>query len=429
MFDREKQIVINKFCDAIFRDTNEITLGKIISLPIPESIKKYFDEDIKQRLDRELAEIKNFSTFNFEKPEVKPLLNELTVVLKTTKTFDINEFSTSLKLALDFTIDYLLRPCDILTDFVYDYKNEQSSEFILRRLKFVHDYEYLPEIIKGYLSRKNIDSIRKKEFLSLITKANKEFTKEFTILDHYENFRSFKNFLNKLDLYLTANAEAEAFQIFLTDSEQENFVAFIEEKKKDLTDPRLDFKAFLQSVTLPRTEAARKSNALDFLEEGKKSLSDEKSEKKVHQTTPTIKAEPSTETVSTQNSGELFEHQSELFTEKTNEQEVVEFEQPEEHSKNNNELFNKLTSKEKFEKTDFARNLDGQIKNRLRKLVIKKLFNGIDEEYYSTVALLDKAESWDEASQYLTDLFQRKNIQPYSKAAIKFTEFLYDNIR
>ncbi|MBM4176372.1 MAG: hypothetical protein FJ213_09395 [Ignavibacteria bacterium] len=428
MFDREKQIVINKFCDVIFKDHNEITLGKIISLAIPESIIKYFDEDIKQRLDRELAEIKNFSTFNFEKPEVQPLLAELTVILKTTKSFSMNDFSTSLKSALDFTIDYLLRPCDTLTDFVFDYKEIQSREFILQRLNFVKDYEYLPEIIKGYLKRKKIDSIGKKEFLALCKNADKEFTKDFTIIDHYVTFKSFKNYLNRLDLYLTSHAEAEAFQIFLMDKEQESFASFIEEKKKDLTDPRLDFKAFLQSVTLQRSDTSRKSDALEFLNEEKSKPAKEIFRAETIQDLGQDLEAPVEKVLET-NSEEPYEVKQEPLEQSSVEKKAADVFMNSSYSLQNNELFRKLTGEDESKKTNYARNLDGLIKNRLRKLVVKKLFNGTEEEYFSTIALLDKAENWDEASQFLTDLFQRKNIQPYSKAAIKFTEFLYDNIR
>jgi hypothetical protein len=429
MFDREKQIVINKFCDVIFKDYNEITLGKIISLPIPEAIKKYFDEEVKQRLDRELAEIKNFSTFDFKKPEVQPLLSELSIVLKITRSFNINEFSTSLKSALDFTIDYLLRPCETLTYFVFDYKDVQPAEFIFERLKYVKDYEYLPEIIKGYLKRKRIDSIEKKEFLLLVKKADKEFTKEFTILDHYETFKSFKDYLYKLDLYLTSNAEAEAFQIFLADKGQDSFAAFVEEKKKELIDPRLDFKAFLQSVSLPRTDAARKSSALDFLAEERKSLPIEGTQQPIMERSSTFEPEHSIEAgigAEIEGTSELpFEPSEEKFFEEETENasKLKSYEWKE------NALLKKLTQPEESKKSEYARNLDGMIKNRLRKLTIKKLFNGSETEYYSTIALLDKADNWDEASQFLTDLFHKRNIQPYSKAAIKFTEFLYDNIR
>lgn len=429
MFDREKQIVINKFCDVIFKDHNEITLGKIISLPIPEAIKKYFDEDIKQRLDRELAEIKNFSTFDFEKQEVKPLLSELSVVLKITKSFNANEFSTSLKSALDFSIDYLLRPCETLTYFVFDFKDIQPTEFILQRLKFVKDYEYLPEIIKGYLKRKGFDSIGKKEFLSLVKKADKEYTKDFTILDHYEMFKSFRDYLNKLDLFLTSNAEAEAFQIFLLDKGQDSFAAFIEEKKKELIDPRLDFKSFLQSITLPRTKAARTSNALDFLEDQKKIVPADKVQETSIEHSPELEPEKISDTAVESRIKDTSEFPFEPSEEQFFEEEIENTSELKSNAWKDNALFKKLTQPEGSKKTDFARNLDGKIKNRLRKLAIKKLFDGSEPDYHSIMALLDKADNWDEASQFLTDLFQKRNIQPYSKAAIKFTEFLYDNIR
>ncbi len=42
---------------------------------------------------------------------------------------------------------------------------------------------------------------------------------------------------------------------------------------------------------------------------------------------------------------------------------------------------------------------------------------------------MNRVQNWDEASLLLTELFDKNNIQPFSKWAIKFTEFLYENIK
>lgn len=94
------------------------------------------------------------------------------------------------------------------------------------------------------------------------------------------------------------------------------------------------------------------------------------------------------------------------------------------------DLYEKLVSTRPEQKIKtYDRNLDGLMPSRLKKKIIKKIFDGNEIVFNEFMSNINKVKNWDEASVLLTDLFDKKNIQPFSKWAIRFTEFLYENIK
>ena len=198
MFDREKQIVINRYCKAIFNETEKISVSDILNLKIPEPIKHYIRLELQKKVEEEFLEIKKFSQFNYDHIRIKPFVDELKVLLSLTKELDIKEFSILLKFALDLNLDYLLKPCDTLTSFILRYEEFQTISIVNDRLNYIVEYDYFPILAKKYFEKKSLNKISKDDFLSLLYKIEKEYTRDFTILDHYGLFIRFKEFLHEI---------------------------------------------------------------------------------------------------------------------------------------------------------------------------------------------------------------------------------------
>lgn len=424
MFDREKQVIIDRYCKAIFHETDKITVSDLLKLNIPEAIKHYIKKDIEKRVEQEFREIKNFSRFDFDNIRVKPLVDELKVLLVLTKPLDQNELSNLLRLALDLNIDYLLRPCETLTFFVMKYEEFQALSVIKDRLSYVIEYEYFPIILLKYFDKTGITKINKNDFLSLLHKIDREYTIDFTILDHYNLFSKFKGFLLELGLYITDVAEYEAFIIYLNDKKQIQLAKFLEENKERYRSSGGNVPTFLHSILY--------SNIIE------KQVVDKK-------------IEASKEVVSETNlvpDGDLkTEFEEEIINvEKDNYQDKNVFQYSEEIDKG--EAYpsqaidlervtpgDEIKEEEDFNKASpdtgsyLERNLDGLMNRSLRKKIVKKIFDNNEFEFYDFMKQINRVKNWDEASLILTELFDRKKIQPFSKWAIKFTEFLYENIK
>ena len=421
MFDREKQIVINRYCKAIFNETEKISVSDILNLKIPEPIKHYIRLELQKKVEEEFLEIKKFSQFNYDHIRIKPFVDELKVLLSLTKELDIKEFSILLKFALDLNLDYLLKPCDTLTSFILRYEEFQTISIVNDRLNYIVEYDYFPILAKKYFEKKSLNKISKDDFLSLLYKIEKEYTRDFTILDHYGLFIRFKEFLHELNLSITDVAEYEAFIIYLKDKQQNDLASFLEQHRERFKAFDGNVTSYLQSI-LHSSIVERK--AVDQRFETKEEIFEIKS---------SIKEEAFDEKVT-----------EEKLTESTMEEGLKDFDdgrgiKSEQASTEADETYSGLQDvlvKEKIETSEqrviqktYDRNLDGLMPNRMRKKVISKIFGKDEFEFMNFMQKLNSVNNWDEASFLLTDLFDKKNIQPFSKWAIKFTEFLYENIK
>jgi len=421
MFDREKQIVINRYCKAIFNETEKISVSDILNLKIPEPIKHYIRLELQKKVEEEFLEIKKFSQFNYDHIRIKPFVDELNVLLSLTKELDIKEFSILLKFALDLNLDYLLKPCDTLTSFILRYEEFQTISIVNDRLNYIVEYDYFPILAKKYFEKKSLNKISKDDFLSLLYKIEKEYTRDFTILDHYGLFIRFKEVLHELNLSITDVAEYEAFIIYLKDKQQNDLASFLEQHRERFKAFDGNVTSYLQSI-LHSSIVERK--AVDQRFETKEEIFEIKS---------SIKEEAFDEKVT-----------EEKLTESPMEEGLKDFDdgrgiKSEQASTEADETYSGLQDvlvKEKIETSEqrviqktYDRNLDGLMPNRMRKKVISKIFGKDEFEFMNFMQKLNSVNNWDEASFLLTDLFDKKNIQPFSKWAIKFTEFLYENIK
>lgn len=422
MFDREKQVIINRYCRAIFDASDKISVSEILNLNIPDSIKHYIRLEIERRVEEEFSAIRNFSKFNFDHIKVKPLVDELKILLTLTKELDINELSILLKFALDLNLDYLLKPCDTLTSFIMKYEEFQSVSFIRDRLKFIVEYEYFPILVNKYFEKTGLTKIGKNDFQNLLYKIDKEYTRDFTLLDHYNLFSRFKNFLFELNLSITDSAEYEAFIIYLKDKQRNELASFLEEHREQFKTSGETVVSFIRSIlhssVYEKQVVETKSLAEDMVvEEENKSLEKISNEEVVKEELESV----------------TFEENYESYVQKENFKEVFnnsENVSPELSIQNNENSFeqNAVKKEESFQKL-YNRNLDGLMPKGLRKKIIKKIFDENEIEFIEFMEKLNAVNNWDEASLLLTDLFDKKNIQPLSKWANKFAEFLYENIK
>lgn len=420
MFDREKQVVINRYCKAIFHERESISISELNNLNIPQQILHFINCEIDNQLNNEFNEIKKFSKFDYDNIRVKPLIDELKILLRLTRKLNYDELSLLFKLALDLSLDYLIRPCETLTSFIFKYEEIQFTSTILERLKYIKDYEYFPILIKSYLEKKKIPRINRNNFIYLLRKIENEYTRDFTLLEHYQLFNSFKSYLLELNLYITDLPEYEAFIVYLKDKNQLRFVEFLEEHKEHFKSTGTNLPNYLKSLThIPKVDEKIFKQEVEIIESFDKTDESTNAEEIVEENS-TNEKDVVIQATSVANKETVTE--TDLKTSESNQTEIIE-EKPK-------SLFEKLTKPvEKIVTKTFDRNLDGLMPKGLKKKVIKNIFDSNEIEFAEFIKNLNKVKNWDEASLLLTDLFDRKNIQPFSKWAIKFTEFLYENIK
>jgi len=276
------------------------------------------------------------------------------------------------------------------------------------------------------VKRKKISTLERQEFYELLKKIDKEYTNNFTLLDHYELFKSFKEYLIELELVITDRAEYEAFIIYLNDKSHKNAVEFLEERRNLFIQSNTSVLEYLKILFQPKLYEEKKVETLDIQAEAKEIdlVETEKKEEQLIDSRIESVLQNQEEITESENSEKVSETVMSELGQVEEKSDSIKTDDPKEKS-----LYQKLITPEAPIQKKYDRNLDGLMSRRLKKKVIYKIFDGNEFLFYDFINKLNKVSNWDEASILLTDLFDKRNIQPFSKWAIKFTEFLYDNIR
>ncbi len=75
--------------------------------------------------------------------------------------------------------------------------------------------------------------------------------------------------------------------------------------------------------------------------------------------------------------------------------------------------------------TDKLKDLQSLIHDRDRKKIIRKLFDGDEQRYLRFAERLNRIHSWKAAARLVEDEFRERGINPYSKAALLFSDYVY----
>lgn len=474
MFEREKQIIINKASEAIFAHSDEVALKKVINLTLPEPVLKFFVEEVESKLNKELKEIKNFSTFNFDLPDAQPFFAHAFTLLKMNRLMKKNEFSTILLFALDFNFDFLLKPCENLTSFIYDYYENLGYDAIQDKLRYIIVYSYLTELIYKYLSKLKPNALTKKDFYNLVKTLLNEYTQGYSLSEHYNHFAYFKSFLKALRFDIEPIQEAGAFQIYLLDIGRNDLAEQIIKTKSSLVDGKLEFKDYLKSIDnhffskdvgiepriMPSQEETKpaKQELQSLLSDNHTNTDNFRTQNEFNEHYVQDIEETDLSNHNDFSFGASFREDlekvnslsSEKHTSKINDQQVIsntnipfpskiiENEIRDIFPQNQNEKQKPVEEIKKpvvpqptksFETKMPLRDLVSVIPERTRKKFIKKIFKNKEEEFNQTMRILNSAKNWDEASNHLIGIFQKNDVEPYSSIALKFTELLYQNIK
>ena len=120
MLDQIIDNIIQKIrAEVVQKGMNDIPLTYIFTRNIPDSIKHFFDQEVEIWIREERDKFGSSERFDYEMPEVQMLIDKVFDILKQTATFHINQFNRLLERAIKLQANYLIRPHQTLTQFLF----------------------------------------------------------------------------------------------------------------------------------------------------------------------------------------------------------------------------------------------------------------------------------------------------------------------
>jgi hypothetical protein len=363
LFDRETDIIIKKIIDHLpSQRSGIITLREILAADIPTAIKAFFRKDVEANLHTEILNYRSKSKFTFNHPEVKNLQDQINVILILEYRFPTAEFHKRLDEVVHMIINYLVRPQWTLTNVLFEHDEVITVEKLNDLLGLFHPYEYLQEIIGYYVKEKNITSLTRDEFKTLVWKADGEYMRRRNGCEAAGALAPLYTFFDFPEM--TGNNPIPIRAI----------TKFFEDKGLHTVVPRLEGEIVQGKNELRQSEL---STILDDLHNSLGSFIVEKSEvedsHEEKKSSVKIEESPATEEISPPSS-----------------------------------LEGKFLSENIFTDSE-------------RRRIIRKIFKDDEQLYGKTITALTGCTTWKQASKVIDEVFITFNIDPYGGEAEKFT--------
>lgn len=442
MLEKVIDNIISKITrEVVTPQMNQISLNYLMTCKIPDSVKHFFDQEVEIWLREEGDKFTTNERFNYDLPEVRILIDKIFDILKNTATFHINKFNQLLERAIKLEANYLIRPHQTLSQFLFKNSPVITTMEVYDMLKYFDKLQYYKDALTDYFNLKYLREISQNHFEELISGIDRQVFSKDKFNTTLQTVKAIINFLNQgrepsdnipLDILL------KAFE----DRNLDDYKKFVEAEMKQGKD-ELSFTSLEMLLRTGQVESKRVETKMVAevsveevadIETAKPEVAVEEISVAPEATIP--KAEPVAE-IEEEEEVEEVEEEEEVqpaMAEHAEQPYVPEEAMAEELSEVSPEVPGREASaadqladvvSEKI-KGKYLEDLNKMISSKNRKKFIKKIFKKDEYRYSKFIGYLNQLPTWKKASTAIDEMFYQTGINPYSSIAIEFSDLIYN---
>ncbi|MBN1398803.1 MAG: hypothetical protein JXA06_12295 [Bacteroidetes bacterium] len=410
IFEAEIESIIHAVRVKTIGEDDDVILKKILTANIHPAIKAYFKAEVEKILAHERGQEYRSKKLPYSLAEVKSLEEQIDLLLVQNYLFSRQEFESILDESVHFQFNYLCRPQWTLLNFIIGDKRRVAASTIEKRLKYCIDYTYFPELIKRYLVDHGLAEVTYEEFKLLIDKIDREVVAQHSSHELAQMTRALFDFVESGKMVPQVEFEQQTLPINAA-------IVFFEDKQ--LTDIKTRLEQERDQNRVLQITVDRLADIIEIVRAGKEDEIAEPSLMSIDMPNNAQESNNKTASQVTSDSAEEVNLQeSEAVT-------VVEAEKTPDADGEQPDLFSEDDEKKPETEEDIKRKeIIGLFSQKERRIVLKKIFSNDEKTFQSAVSEISLLNSWQDAAQYLVGLFQKKEIDPFSKAAVLLTDKL-----
>ncbi len=450
-------IIANITKEVVTPQMDQIPLNYLVTCDIPDSVKHFFDQEVELWLREESDRFNSNERFNYDAPEIRVLIDKIFDILKQTATFHLNKFNQLLERAIKLEANYLIRPHQTLTQFLFRNSPVITTMDVYDMLKYFDKFQYYKDALTDYFNLKYLREISQNQFEELISGIDKQVFSKDQLSTTLQTVKTIINFMNE-GREPSDNILLEILLRAFEDRNLEDYKTLIEhaarQGKEEISFANLDNLLRTGAIEKPvgvKTEVEPEVSVEEVID-----IETAKPEVAVEE----ISVDTETITTPVQETEELEEIEEE--EEEEEEEEVVETYQPpapepKTEEPPQQEMPQEMETAEKEEVQEFREepqppgqqettttaaeeladvvsekikgkyleDLNNIISNKNRKKFVKKIFKKDDRRYTKFISYLNQLTSWKKASAAIDEMFYQTGINPYSSIAIEFSDLIY----
>ncbi len=401
---------------------DQIPLNYLLTCQIPDSIKHFFDQEVEIWIREESHKISSSERFDYEMPEVQMLLDKIFDILKQNATFYITQFNRLLERAIKLEANYLIRPHQTLTQFLFKDSFIITTIEVYDMLKYFDKFQYYKDALTEYFNIKYLREISQTQFEELITGIDQQVFAKNPIETVLQTIKIINNFINEgLSSPSDVMTPRMLFMIF-KDRNLDDYARMMERELN--VDTKAISIAELEQIlrtgkSLQELQAVQPAEAVTLEE-----IAD------IEEAKPEVEVE----TISVSEQVEMpVEETAEEVEEYEEEEEETVFAPPEEVQPAEMTAEERETAAEQLAnvvgekmKGDSLEDLNVLINPKQRKKFIKKIFRKQERQFQEFITLLNGTPTWKNASILIDSFFYQQGVNPYSKEALEFSDLVYN---
>ena len=416
---------IKKIAEMVIQPgMNEVPLAYLSTLDMPESVKHFFDQEVETWLAEEDIRLGTSERFDFENPEVRMLIDQIMDVLKQYGGFDQPTFHRILERAIKLELNYLIKPHQTLTQFIFKEGPKVTTIEVYNTLKYFFRLTYYKDALTDYFNQKYMQEITEPQFKELISEIDKRAFEANPVEFILKTLKAIIEFSNEGNEEQINTLTSQILISALEDRNFSDYAALVTRAESQGLEA-FTLEQLEKMFSSGKTPSEDKEEAAQVVQEEKETV--------VMEMTSIEEEKPAVE-VSDIDVSEVVapepvieeEEEEEDYEEEEEEEEVVTEEAPKEpvpvggaSTQLADQLAGQITGAGPLEE------LSSMISRRERRTFLKKLFKKDDAGYTDFIDEINSYNSWKDASIAIDDEFYQRQINPYSKEAISFSDICY----
>ena len=430
MLDQIIENIIQKIRNEVVQPgMKDIPLTYIFTRDIPDSIKHFFDQEVELWIREEAEKFSANGRFDYEMPEVQMLIDKIFDTLKQTATFHINQFNRLLERAIKLEANYLIRPQQTLSQFLFKDSQMITTIEVYDMLKYFDKFQYYKDALTDYFNLKYLREISQTQFQELIAAIDRQVYSQKPIEKALQTIKTVTGFINEGRPESTDALSARILYMIFKDRHLDEFAAYLEREIKANVDTisLAQLEQILRTgKTVSEIEAAHSADLIAV--ENIFDIEKEKPQVSVD----IIEVPKATEPPLIEDIEEEYEEEYEEELE----QEPEALETPSPVKAPVEPVDSKRTRTSAVEqladlvgekmKGDRLESLANIVTSRQRKRFVKKIFKKREAAYEEFVNLLNNTPTWKHASNLIDTFFYQQGLNPYSKEALEFSDLVYN---
>ncbi|HEY4612896.1 MAG TPA: hypothetical protein VII11_07940 [Bacteroidota bacterium] len=414
IFETEIESILHSIRARTIGEAESITLGELLTASIHPGIKAYFRAEVHKLLQKEREKEERSKKFPYALPEVMRLQEQMDLLLQYHYEFDQKDFDALLDEAVHFQFNYLCRPQFTLMNFLFENRRRAPVADIERKLDYCVEYGYYREIIRRYITDNGLAKIAYEEFETLLEKIDREIIRQHT---SWELARMLKSLFAFIDAGLPDAHKKQGEPTLPVNAA----VVFFEDKKQNDIQERLERERDANSLS--EITVQELADIIERVRTGNDEARAVAQERPVRKPTrlkrkPVVEAPPELPPSLPKEPLQFpVSDPSDLFQPTARQESLPAVQKAQAGALDESSDEGTVGLPEEGIHAYFSR--------AEQKHFVKKLFHKDEVSFREALDTLNIISTWDEASQYLDQLFIVTGADPFSEEAIEFTDKIY----